>query len=108
MSDSGTSPASWDSSPPHPAGSVRDLVEQCLTDQRQRSQRGESFLVEVYLARHPELRSETDGVLDLIYSELVLREARGEKPALKEYIERFPELADQLQIQFEVERAIEP
>jgi serine/threonine protein kinase len=46
--------------------------------------------------------------LDLIYSEVLLREQRGEQPALAEYLERFPDLADQLRLQFELDEVVQP
>ncbi len=63
--------------------------------------------METYLAQHPAVRSDTQAVLDLIYNEIVLREETGESPPLEEYLRRFPELAAELRLQFEVEQAIE-
>ena len=62
---------------PGPGGPA---VEGLLADQRRRGLRGESFRVEDYIARHPALRDDTEGLLDLIYNEVVLREERGESP----------------------------
>jgi serine/threonine protein kinase len=45
--------------------------------------------------------------LDLIYSEVLLRERRGTQPALTEYVERFPNLADQLRLQFELDQVVD-
>src|SRR5204863_8064600 len=53
------------------------------------------------------LKTDTDGLLDLIYNEVMLRGQRGEVPKLEEYVGRFPELADQLRIQFQIDRAID-
>jgi tetratricopeptide (TPR) repeat protein len=88
--------------------SSQSLVKQILADQRDRFRRGESFRVEAYLDREPALRGEAEAVLDLIYHELVLREARGEAPGLQEYLGRFPQWAEQLRRQFEVEKALSP
>src|SRR5207247_1485002 len=76
-------------------------------DQRRRWQGGERVLVEEYLARQPELAADDALVLDLIYSEVLLREEQGEVPSLEEYLGRFPRLARHLRDQFEVHRAIE-
>jgi tetratricopeptide (TPR) repeat protein/tRNA A-37 threonylcarbamoyl transferase component Bud32 len=78
-----------------------------LKHQRQAWRRGEPALVETYLASHPTLRGDTQAILDLIYNELVLREETGERPVLDEYLQRFPELAGELTVQFEVEHAID-
>jgi tetratricopeptide (TPR) repeat protein/tRNA A-37 threonylcarbamoyl transferase component Bud32 len=62
--------------------------------------------VETYLAEAPSLRADIQAVLDLIYHEIVLREEAGESPQLEEYLRRFPELAAELTLQFEVEGAL--
>src|SRR5262249_48814582 len=53
-------------------------------DQRQRWQQGERILVEAYLERHSALSTDPEAVLDLIYSEIVLREEQGDRPRLEE------------------------
>ena len=77
-----------------------------LSDQRRRSALGEPFRAESYCQTYPALRDDVEGLLDLIYNEVVLREERGETPALDEYVARFPELAGPLGDVFEVHRAI--
>jgi tetratricopeptide (TPR) repeat protein len=76
-------------------------------DQRRRWQEGEPVRVEAYLEQEPALRSDAEGVLDLIYNEIVLREATADPPRLEEYLRRFPEFADQLRLQFQVHQALE-
>src|SRR3954447_23195042 len=49
-------------------------------DQVERWQHGERMLVEAYLAKWPELQTNAEVLLELIYSEVVLREQLGEKP----------------------------
>ena len=88
---------------PGPGGPA---VEGLLADQRRRGLRGESLRVEDYIARHPALRDDTEGLLDLIYNEVVLREEGGEVPSLPEYRSRFPDLAGPLGDLFEVHGAI--
>lgn len=85
-----------------------EVLEQTLAEQRRRSETGNPVSVEALLEAAPTLRSNPEGVLDLIYQEIMLREARGEKPALKDYVARFPDYAGQLQILFELEEAIDP
>jgi serine/threonine-protein kinase len=81
-----------------------------LDDQRRRWGQGERVLVENYLHEQPalrdQLRDQRGAVLDLIYNEILLREQAGETPRLEEYCARFPEFAEALAIQFEVDGAL--
>jgi WD40 repeat protein/serine/threonine protein kinase len=63
--------------------------------------------VETYLERQPDLRNDSEAVLDLIYREVLLRTERGEQPQLQEYAGRFPSLTQALGPLFEVHRALE-
>jgi WD40 repeat protein len=58
--------------------------------------------VEAYLGQHPSLREDVEAVLDLIYNEWAIREARGDSLELDEYVGRFPEFAEPLRMQWEV------
>src|SRR5438552_17639003 len=71
---------------------TRPLVAQLQEEQRLGWQRGERIEVETYLQQHPTLRTDPEGILDLIYNEVLLREQHGERPQLDEYLRRFPEL----------------
>src|SRR5208282_5000541 len=82
-------------------------VHTLLIDQRRRVQLGEPFHVELYLSQHPGLAADPEGLLDLIYNEVLLRGQRGESPELDDYRTRFPNLAEALGDLFEVHRAIE-
>ena len=72
----------------------------------QRWRRGEPVTVESLLLLQPDLGSNREALLDLIYHEILLREQNGQVPELKEYQDRFPELSDDLALQFEVEQAL--
>ncbi len=87
---------------------ARVLAAALLTDQRRRWQAGERPAVEDYLVKHPTLSADLDGVLDLIYQEIFLREECGEAAAVDEYLQRFPQWADDIRLQFEVHEAIVP
>jgi eukaryotic-like serine/threonine-protein kinase len=76
-------------------------------DQRERWQRGDRPSVESYLAERPALQSDPDGLLDLIYQEMLLREESGDTPRLPEYLERFPQFAAELRRLFEVHQVVE-
>lgn len=47
-----------------------------------------------------------DGLLDLIYGELLLREEAGEQPTANQFIGRFPRLAREIERQFTVHEAL--
>jgi tetratricopeptide (TPR) repeat protein/tRNA A-37 threonylcarbamoyl transferase component Bud32 len=94
--------------PAEGAGPDRPLLALLLRHQSRAWRQGGRVPVEEYLAQQPALRGDDEAVLDLIYQEVVLREEVGESPQLEEYLRRFPALAPQLALQFEVERALEP
>jgi WD40 repeat protein/serine/threonine protein kinase len=81
---------------------IKTPLDALMADQRLRWQGGERPLVEQYLKREPDLSSDREAVLELIYHEVLLREGSGERPGLEEYLDRFPHLADDLRVQFEV------
>jgi tetratricopeptide (TPR) repeat protein/tRNA A-37 threonylcarbamoyl transferase component Bud32 len=84
-----------------------ELFRLIFKHQRHCWRRGECVPVEAYLAQDPQLQGDAQAILDLIYQEIVLREEAGESPQLEEYVRRFPELAAELELQFELERAIQ-
>jgi serine/threonine protein kinase len=90
---------------PAPADGEGPLLA-LLGEQQQRWQQGERLPVEAFLVEHPDLESDADALLHLIYNEVLLREEAGETPQLEEYQRRFPRLAEQLGEQFEVHRAL--
>src|SRR5262245_12514196 len=77
-----------------------------VKDHRERWRRGERMPVEAYLERSHLPRVGTTALLDLVYSEVVLREEDGESPRLAEYLERFPAHAEALRAQFEIHQAL--
>src|SRR5262245_18781543 len=84
-----------------------DPLSALLLDQRQRWQRGDRVTVETYLRQQPALRSNPEGLLDLITNEVLLCEKHGKAPRLDDYLRRFPQLAEELRLLFEVHRTIE-
>src|SRR5262245_55557999 len=109
-------PGPWIASPPTwdwRRSIMRDLTEalsptlvRVRADQQSRWQRGERVLVEEYLAREPDLAENEELLLDLVYSEVLLREEHGERPELDEYLRRFPHLDESLQRQWLVHKAL--
>jgi serine/threonine protein kinase len=82
------------------------LVRLLLVDQHQRWSAGRPQPVEAYLRDHPGLSDDLEGLLDLVYNEICLRERAGETVVLTDYQRRFPELARPLEVQMEVHRAL--
>ncbi len=80
--------------------------EQLRRDQRQKWRSGKRVLVESYLEKDSTLANDTEGLLDLIYQEMLLREEVGEATTTQEYRRRFPKFAAELGYLLEVHRAI--
>ena len=76
--------------------------------QRQRSawESGQRVPIEQLLADRPELRDSAEGILDLIYAEICLREEHGESLTQEEYSQRFPQLSERIRKLFEVHEAL--
>ncbi|HKB05175.1 MAG TPA: serine/threonine-protein kinase, partial [Gemmataceae bacterium] len=87
--------------PGRPAG------ETLLDAQRRRWAAGDRVPVEHFLDGRPAVAGDTELVLDLIYAEVLLRREAGEQPTADEYLARFPDLADPIKTQFEVDAALE-
>jgi len=90
-----------------PGGHAAHLVAELLADQRLRWRQGDRVSVEEYLRCHEALQSDSEGVLDLIYHEIVMRQEAGAALSLDEYVHRFPQYASQIKHQLEVHRALE-
>jgi eukaryotic-like serine/threonine-protein kinase len=83
------------------------LLALLLKHQRTAWLHGARVPVEAYLAEQPAVQADTNAVLDLIYNEILLREEIGEAARFDDYLGRFPELAEELKLQFDVETAIQ-
>ena len=86
--------------------SQKAVLESALAEQRMRWRSGARCLVETYLDRNPDFAQE-DALLDLLYNELLLRRELGEEPRLGEFSQRFPQVAEQLRLLFEVDDGLE-
>ena len=69
------------------------MFESLQADQRKRWERGERTRIEFYLERYPGLAADSAALMNLIGSEISLRESRGEVPILDEYLIAFPQCA---------------
>ncbi len=77
-----------------------DLVRR---DQCDRWRSGQGVWAETYFESLPELRAVSEDALVLICGEVHLRREIGDAPALAEYERRFPELADEISVQFDLD-----
>jgi hypothetical protein len=84
-----------------------ELVDDLRDEQRRRWLVGDRVTAETVLDRNPRVRDDAEHALEFIYGEVMLREERGEFPAIEEYARRFPGLAERLVLLFEVHRALE-
>jgi WD40 repeat protein len=76
-----------------------------VEDERERRwQAGDRVLAEEYLAAHPQIVGEL--AVQLVYGEYLLREQAGETPALEDYQRRFPSLAERINQQVMLHRAL--
>jgi WD40 repeat protein len=87
----------------------RDLppADTLLTEQRRRWAAGDRVRVAHFLDSQPLLRDHPEVLLDLIYGEFLLRREAGERPAVGDYLADFPDLAEALRVQFEVDAALD-
>jgi WD40 repeat protein len=93
--------------PPQPLDHDGERVRRLRHELRERWRHGERVPVEDVLAREPALHADPEGVLDLIYQEILLREERQERPRLEEYLGRFPQFAAEIEAQFEVHQVLQ-
>jgi hypothetical protein len=75
-------------------------------EQACRWRQGDRAPAEEYLARHPEMGTDPEYALEVIFGELLLREEEGERPGAEEFVRRFPQFADQVRRLFEVHTAV--
>src|SRR4051794_2181061 len=80
------------------------LVEALRADQARRWRAGQRRLAEDDLAAFPGLAASPDDALVLIWGEALLRWEVGEDPQPAEYRARFPQHAEALAVQFELQR----
>ena len=78
-----------------------------LFEQRRLWKNGQRISVEELCLAFQSLGVNDDQRLDLIYQEVLLREQRGERPGVEEYLARFPALADELRLQFALDEVIQ-
>lgn len=88
----------------HPRPSWLDLARQ---DQSERWRFGQRVRAEDYFHHLPELLTNREETLVLICGEVLLRRELGEDPQVKEYQCRFPDLSEDLAVQFEMDECLD-
>jgi serine/threonine-protein kinase len=86
----------------------RDLIERVKENLRQAWRAGRPRTLEDYLSEAPTLSENVELLLELIYTEVLIREQNGETPRLEDYSTRFPHLAGELALQFQAHEALGP
>lgn len=86
--------------------SASSVLDSLLDQQKQSWLRGDRPSIESLLG-NSSLPPNSDALLDLLYNEIVVREELGESPSLDEYIERYPELSEDLRLHFDVHKALQ-
>lgn len=86
---------------------MRESLEVLLDDQSDRWLRGSRRMVEDYLDERPELRADSECLLDLIFHEVLLRQRAGEAFEVAEYVRRFPDLSTPLRMHFTVHEMLD-
>ncbi len=80
------------------------LVEALREDQARRWRLGDGLPAETYLSAFPGLADSADDALVLVWGEALLRLEAGDAPSLEEFRARFPQYADALALQFDLQR----
>lgn len=84
---------------------IQDSLDALLDRQTQAWLEGSRPSVDALL-QDSALPADDDSLLDLIYNEIVVREELGEAPSLEEYLQRYPQIQEDLKLHFEVHRAV--
>jgi serine/threonine protein kinase len=85
---------------------MHEMVMTIRADQRAQWEAGRRVLAEVYLEEQPALRANDELAVDVIYSEVLLREELGEVVSAEEYLRRFPQYAEKLRRQLRLHEAL--
>src|SRR5262245_1161033 len=91
-----------DAGPSAQDGRLREAVAEL----ERRLAAGEADPAAAMLRERPDLAADRNAALELLYTEYVLREERGERPEPREWCDRFPDFRDDLLGLFEVHRAV--
>ena len=82
------------------------VVMALRVDQAERCRLGEWVRAEDYFDAFPAVGNHVESAIDLVFAEFLLREERGERPPLEEFLRRFPQLAAELELQIKLHCAL--
>jgi WD40 repeat protein len=80
----------------------KEILQRACRLLEERVRDGAAAASEEVLQAYPALTKQTDAVLELLYTEYVLREERGECPPPEEWLARFPQWRQDLALLFQV------
>ena len=83
------------------------LLSIVLVDQYEQWRIGNAIVAEEYFHRFPSIKMDRSAAVDLIYREYVLREHFHQAQPDEEFIQRFPEFAEDLSLQLQIHRLVE-
>lgn len=89
-----------------PGGPRPANFAELLQRQRQRWRNGNEVAVESLAREFAGAELSSEELLDLIYNEILLRREKGIVPQLDDFVGRFPALADQVRLLFEIDGAL--
>jgi eukaryotic-like serine/threonine-protein kinase len=92
---------------PTPAEPAPILAERQAEEMIERWRQGERPLSEEFLNRHPELWQRPQEALELIYEEICLRQEYGLPVTPEDFIRRFPQWREQLEVLLDCHRMLE-
>lgn len=83
---------------------LQDCLVRACAELERRLRGGQACTAKDMFAAFPELESDSESVLELVYTEFVAREQLGQRPDLAEWYARFPEWRHNLEQLFQVHR----
>lgn len=87
---------------PKNENSRNELIKRIRIEQKAQWDLGTRLPIEGWIEKYESFLTDADDQLVLILGEVEMRRASGEKPELKEYQQRFPNLAELLELPFEL------
>jgi len=84
-----------------PLEGVSQLAAVALGEMRTAWRSGNAVRAEEILQAFPAVQANIEAILDVIYCEVLLRRERGDPPTAQEFVERFPQLAEPIERQFQ-------
>jgi eukaryotic-like serine/threonine-protein kinase len=84
------------------------LASRLVEDMAARWRDGERPLTEEFLADHPQLRDDPEGAIALVYEEFCLRQELREEAGAQQFLLRFPQFREQLEVLLGFHKILEP